>query len=592
MKRFTGNLVLLITLALLSFVWVGGCTGGSDLGLEELPSEDGDDENEADETDGDTELDDESDGDAIEEDGDDVEQETLGEKEIAMGIYWLENGEAYLARDAFKAAFELDNANPQARFGYAFSEANISWDTLFLVIQTLIGLPKSSMGAEMKAIDDYEDINDWLDKEFLHALTLINEGFLKAVELYGPLKESGGLSMHFDHLPVYMGLKEMRWMSGEIDDADVFIFDGMARFAATFFEFLAGHSLKTDLYGIIPLIEAGVLNEMDVMSVLGIVTYLMNEDDNFLKFRGPNGSDGLASIENTRLLLLGALEDALMAAEAAEDEWGTDSDQTDEVFSVEEDRQKNKSLVLNVWRYTEDGEGIKEAYPIITSEVVLAVNALRNQIATGNDGTPIPMHNEVTLSLSAMLMLPIGYGLLDYFGFDLEEQLGLTPDLLSPNMLSTTIRAIMNVSVMAFDFYAYYQNPLPLRDMLPAYTTDKEGFDNTMYMEWECPAELTDDGLPDGTAMLFCAGAENTFSDVAHFVGTDYEIPMDGVAVATPYIAMQSPDFGGLLYVDPISMGLEGYPEEPQFQKADNLSFNAAVAEVLKGVLAFIGGSK
>lgn len=576
-----------------SFILFSACSDGTaepetdgDIetdGDEENPPVDGDEEIIDGDGDSDGDIEDKPDGDGsdgdIETDGD-----TGPDEDVDLGIFWLENAETELANQAFKRAFDRNPDNPRARFGYAFSEAMLGYDTFFLAIQALEGQLLAPAPLRWKD-QNYEDINDWFDKEFLHIMDLIDGYFLHAVEIYGPLKESGGLSIYFDHLPIHVGINEYTWISGEIDDADVFIFDGMARLGAMIFEFLAAHHLKSDLYGVVTIFANDGL-DTDLAGIMGMVTYLLNYEEKFLALRP---DIGVARIQGLRDLMVGGLEDAILAAEAAEEEYATDSDQTDEVFTVIQDRDRNKILVLNVWRNDiETGEPIMNEIELVNPDVIQAAADLRSHLIEGGD--PVPFDGPISMSLSAALILPIGFGLLDWLDLSLEELLGLSYDLVSPALLETLLTGLLNLDVVALDLYTYLENPIGLRDMLPAWTNDQPPFENKLFTEWECPDELLDDGAPDGSGKFICAGEAETLVDAAHFVGTPYEIAADGHTVKSPYLAMQDPTFGGMLYIDPEALALAGYPEDPRWQEADQLSFNAALGKILASVLAFIGG--
>jgi hypothetical protein len=547
-----------------------------------------------DETDGDLVDGDKPDGDVVDgdEDGDvdgdavDGDQESEPDPDIDLGLFWLENAESELANQAFKRAFERNPDDPNARFGYAFSEAMVGFDTLFLLLQAVEGqINKVDTKASKEGEDgEYADFGDWLDKELRHAMVLIGSHFNRASDLYQPLLETGGVSLHVDHLPVTFGVDEGTWLTGEIDDADVFIFDGMARTMAVLFEFIAAHQIHTDLYGVVSIVKDQVQGESDFMSIMGVVVYLLQFDERFLALT----EDGPEVIARTRELMLGALNDIILAAGAAEAELVVDEDQSDEIFSVVTERGGVKKLVLNVSRIdSATGEPITNAIEIVTPEVVAAAADMRTHITDG--GGPLSFDGPLSTVISSLITLPIGFGLLDWFGLDIKEALGFDYDMITPDLLESLLTGVLKLNVVAIDLHAYYEAPIGLRDMLPAWTTDLGDMSNRFYIEWECPAELEDDGLPDGSGSLLCAGADETLVDGPHFVGSDYEIIADGHTVGSPYIALQDPTFGGMLYVDPKKLKLEGYPEEPQWQQADQLSANAALAKILAGIMSFVG---
>ncbi len=555
--------VLLIGL----FVSACGSSGGNSQPDGDTDTPDGDVEEPTDgDTDGDTEkpVDGDEDGDA---EAPDIESL------VESGVFWLENGEAQIAGEFFMEAYAAVPDDPRAVFGYALTESMVGLETLGMIIQVALQ-PKVP---EKSQDDDPSDFAEWIDKELVKTLGELNAHFMKSVELYSELKTLGGLNMTFTRIPIYLGIHETVWITGEIDDTDVYVLDGISRMMAMVFEFVTAHHVKSDLYTVIGMFGSDML-DVDLPAILNIVAYLLNYDEDFLAFQ----DDGSAKVDRTRELLLGALDDVLAAMVSAESERRDDPDQSDDFLTVDE----NGELVMNIWRYStpEEGEEPQEelaARVIIDADTILAANALKNHILVGDDLAYVDQ--TVSPLISAAAMVAITCGLLDLVGVDLP-----IPDAaLSPSTLTTLLNGLMKFNLLALDFQAYYADPKPLREMLPAWTSDKPEFENSLYLEWECPDELTDDGLPDGSGGFFCAGDEDTLVDAAHFAGTPYAIEADEHTVTTPYIAMSDPSFAGLLYVDWVGLRLaEG--EEADWREADQYSFNAALAKVLSGILSFL----
>ncbi len=527
------------------------------------------------------------DGDTIDGDLEDAEMEGEAEDEsgvdvseqVARGVDWLENGEAVLANVAFKEAFELNSNDPQARFGYAFTESLVAFelfaDTILGAVTGIGDMLKTSAPKPPPA--DYETWDDWFDQELVTGLNLMADRFNKSVELYGPLKEQGGLSMTFNRLPVYVGLDEPTVIKGEIDDADVFFFDAMSRTFAILLDFINAHHVKSDLATLIAVI-APELDGVDITKILGIVAYLLNYEEKFLAFR----DGGKQQVIDTGDLMLGALQDVLDGVEAAEAELATDSDQEDEFFVVV-DKRGVINLKMQIWTLDKDEEAEEmKQVTILTADEVQAVGGWRDQIRDGGD--PTPMDSVVMPTIASAAILPIAFGLLDSLGLEL----GLDPALITPGILVGLINGFVNFDVLALDLHAYYQDPKPLRAMMPYWTSDKPKLENSLLLEWECSEAEMEDGLPDGSAGLFCADSEGLI-DAPHFVGTDFEIAADGHTVITPYIAFSDPTLGNMMYVNIPALELPDYSNSPEWQKADQMSFNAALGKVLAKVGGLLG---
>ncbi|RJO65821.1 MAG: hypothetical protein C4523_15275 [Myxococcales bacterium] len=573
-KHLFFSVILVLLFAGAAFA---GCGGGGD--DEPAP------------TDGDT------DGDLPQEDGDeesgdgDVEEEPPGVNEnVEAGMMWLEKGEATFANASFKLAFEEDPDDPQARFGYAFTESLVSFEILGMLITTVSSVTGSSdwpqpeeartMSVDPPPPDGYESWDDWLDKEIYFAFDLINSRFKHSVELYGPLKEEGGLSMRFEKLPIYIGLFEPTYIRGEIDDADVFMFDAMSRTFAALFQMVLSHHLKSDLATIISRYQGGTLGDtQDTGNLGGVMTYLLNYEPKFLDFR----DNGRALVSESSEYLFGALQDILDAAVAAEAEQEEDSDQSDEFFVVEKERDES-DLVMQVWITDVNGPGEKlQAVTLITPTELVAVSTWKNQLENG--GPAAPMDEVVMPILASMAIMPIAFGLLDAFGFDL----GLDPQIITPSLLATLVTSFVDLDLIAIDLHAYLQDPKPLREMLPVWSTDKPGFENTMMMEWECAPEEMVDGHPiEG----FSCKTEETMVDAPHFVGTAYEIAADGKTFTSPYTAYQDPTFGGILYVNVPKLEAQGYPASPEWRAADQFLINLLMGTLGQSASNLPGGGR
>ena len=530
--------------------------------------------------DGDGEPDLDADGDAVEGDGEGVNP--VVEDLVETGIFWLENGEAELANQAFREAFDIAPNHPGARFGYAFSESMVGFEIMTgLILGALEGNLKSGFHPPSPDSDDPEDWNEWLDEEFFKAFELISERFRISVELYEPLKGETNLSMMFDKLPIYLGLQYPTYIKGEIDNTDVYIFDSMSRMFALALEFINAHQFKGDIGMVVNRIESDYWGgSIDAEVILPIIAFLLNSSEDFLSFR-PDGL-GLEKIDTSKDLLLVAMENLILAAGAAEAELDTEDDQDDDLFTIIYDRRTPK-LMLNVYSEEQDpetGRDKKITMEFVAPEHIDAINSISKQIKNGGD--PLPFDTDIMPVVASMAILPVGFGLLERFGIDL----GLPYDIITPEVLTGLINGFVDLSIIALDLKAYYDDPLSLREMFPVWTSDQPRFENTLLMEWECPAETADDGLPNGSAKFFCVGDE--LEDLPHFVGTQYEFAADERPARSPYVAMQNPDFSGAFYVDMEALDLPDSSVEPQWQKADQRSFNAALAELLVGIVGLL----
>ncbi len=574
MKRHIGIIMAIGSLLLVSLLV--SCSSGSDSKIDE----------DGDLTDGDDVLDGDEDGDLSDGDTLDGDEESPDPSEaVQRGIQWLEEGEAVFANEAFQEAFVMDPSNKQARFGYAFSEALISFELIEGVIlgaATGVGdmLKKSGKAEDGEPPEGYESWDAWFQELLVGTLDLISQGFHKSVELYGPLKEEGGLSITFEKLPIYMGLEKPTYIRGEIDDADVFFLDAMSRLLAFVFDYLVAHQFQSDLGSAISGITVQFGDDLGLPQVLNIVAYLLNYDTRFLAF----SETGKADVMEDKQLLLGALQDLVQGAAALEDEAEVDRDQSDEFFILLESDGKNAAMQIHVWDEGHQEEEMQQVI-ILGPEEMVASATWATQITEGGD--PVPMKTVVLPVVASMAMLPVGFGMLKYVGFDI----GMDADILTPSVLVSLIGAFVRFDKFALDLHAFYEDPKSLRELLPAWTTDRASLENTLLMEWECSQTEMADGIPDGASGMMCADTD-ALEDGAHFVGTGYEIGADGIPLPTPYLAFQDPSFGQMLYIDVPALDLEGYPEEPQWQVADQTTANVAIGEQLAKLLVRFASDK
>lgn len=173
----------------------------------------------------------------------------------------------------------------------------------------------------------------------------------------------------------------------------------------------------------------------------------------------------------------------------------------------------------------------------------------------------------------------------------------LEPGFLTIDIVTGFITGIIGPYIQ-FDFHSFFKNPVGLRALLPAWTSD-----NNFIMEWECKDRN------EKTFGLICKGEEETeFKDTPHFtsyrdvekLGTGIEKieiieKPDGVLNPLPYLAFQSPSLNGLLWL------CENYLSErrlcfrsDEFIKPGQYEINLFIAltagDALKSIVGLIEG--
>ena len=545
-----------------------------------------------------------ADGDPDAERESEAESESEAEPEISSaalvekGVYWLENAENGLASKAFKSALDLDPANANARFGYALAESFIGMEILGMVGQAIKGAikpafpePKASFPrAVSSAADgdadpynpgDYSDFTDWLLADLHRAFDLIGGHFTKAAELYAPLKGKPGVGLHFNHLPIYFGLNETGWLKGDLDENDVYVFSAMSLLMSQLFDLLNSGNYRADLPTAANAFMGGNL-KADFPHIAGLVVYLLNDSPDFLT-KGPDSAARMAAVQQG---FDTAFSDLLAAYQSKLEVYNAGAQGGDKLFFIKKNSKGDKLLAMAIYKPDKNGVETRGEVTFLSPTEKAAMDTLRAHVKDG--GAPVGMKEVVLPAICSPLALAVGFGLLDALGLDL----GLPAGTLSPTSLANLAAGILSLDLFALDLHSYFAAPFSLRSILPAWTSDQSRYENHFLLEWECPAECTDNGYPDGSGMLLCAGEAATLTDTAHFGGTSYATTADGQALATPYFAWPKPSCEDVLYIRVGDLNMPGYTAEPEFQKADRTSLNAAVGQVIKGVMNYVGKSK
>jgi len=589
--------VLLFTLFIL-LAFTAACDDGGGGDMADGDSEnagdgdlsDGDDTPDGDESpDGDDtpDGDDESDGDG-ETDGDTDAESVDVEALIADGIFWLENGEAYLANEKFKEAFAVAPDNPQVRFGMGMSEGQIGFEIIGMVVATLASAgdmlpPPPALREKLAKYNivleenvDPEDLGDWANGVFDDMLGQIADHFTTAAGMYEPLKTDAEFSIHFDHLPFYLATQEISYIKGDFDATDVYIIDASTRAMALLTRYLQAHSIRSDIGSVISKYQADYWPSLDVSVIFNILAYLLNDSEEFLAWRDDSGDHANEAIDAIAVMA----EDITGMVAACDTEYAADKEQAGDLIYY---KKKTGGKFEYIFRfYKESSEEVQEVV-ILDDQTLPDIQTVRDHVTVG--GAPISMSEDVLTMLGVLGTVAIGSGILVPFNVDL----GSIGAAISPTAIRTLVNQFVNLKPLYVDLQAYNDDtpPVALRDLLPYWTTDRGTWNNTLITEWECLGEMAD-GKPDGAVGLLCAATEDeAYTDSAHFAGASYEIQADGIPASTPYIAFQDPTFAHLLYIDLDALKLDDPgTEEGPIVPANQYLLNAA----LDTVLSKIGG--
>jgi hypothetical protein len=168
-----------------------------------------------------------------------------------------------------------------------------------------------------------------------------------------------------------------------------------------------------------------------------------------------------------------------------------------------------------------------------------------------------------------------------YIGADtmamINQLVGTVKELANRIVISGTITTVIP-DVIQFDLGKFMHDPPQkfFRLILPAVVTDQNG-GKKLLLEYEC--------MDLGSTDLWCPYPE-TITSTAHFIGTTYEIPDDGVKNTLPYLSSQDPSLGGLLYLDLSSLDAS-FPNE--WHQPTSYEFNYFLAKIVGGLLGGLG---
>jgi len=582
MKRTT-NLFGLGLAMLAVTVWgLTGCGGSSS-----NPASDGDEETvEEETTDGDAETEGVETGEASEE------VQSL----IDEGRLWLELGQATEAREPFRQALALDGSNLEAHFGLALAESQMIYEfftSLLSLVNYATGGAKpdwaeDGTGGGMKAEDDPQNDAEMVSRELHRWLGLLLESTALADTHYRYIMDApdaAGFSFVInEEIPVYQSMKKTAWLKGRFALADVYMMNASLKLLESILEILHQLDVSGDLFDLVNIIMAPGGSGRDNLSLptlLPMIVDVLNSDERFLSYQDGPVTAGAAMKGMWRDGLNMALKATdLLEAEGCVGE--EDLQPKDRVFFCFDHIRYGKQIRLHLFKpdtASEEPDAETEIFlTVLPFEDKQAVADLRDNLTQG--GTPLSLEDSLLKPFATAFAVANAFGILEVMNLDL----GLG-EAATPTVIASVVSGLLPKG-MALDFGAFFDNPLSIRQILPAWTSDRPTGENTLLVEWECPDELTSGviGFPNGKGDLLCEAdsEENGLTDSAHFVGTASEQPADGMALGSPYFVWQDPAMGGLLYVDEDKLGIsdqEGY--QPATQKSMNLLLGTIIQKVM-----------
>lgn len=492
---------------------------------------------------------------------------------VAEGKRWLRDGEPAYARKAFEQALALAPDYTDALFGLALSHLvyGAELSVMAVSIGGQLGDPGAYAAFKPFPPDSWSQ-NEYLASEFHYIFMNLRKHFVLASELLDRIK-GRPLSFDVEAVPVSLGIKPTLIYRGVFDKGDVHLMKAVADFAAAFFDVLAGQDLSTDLLTIVGLVKSG-FDDLSGRIIFATIAYLLNEGPNFLTLH-PKDGETLFFDARERFASVGAEVSAAVQAMQEEETTG------EGVSYWEADLSGGGKLHIccRIRRGLEDSSYEEEMLFALSPEILNAFEEASRSIKT--PGYKVTLHGAVIPILAAILSAAAQSGLLEGLQISLPIDIGAfeVPQL-------SGLLSVFLPNVFAFDWGAFFEQPVGLRAWLPEVTNrGLGGLTDTVIAEWECPDDLDQYGFPTGLLGLFC-NRNAVLKDSAHFLGTDFEIAADSIASPVPVLAFKDPMLNNLVYVD--LQAPSNQVAATSYEPATLLTLNAALAKILGGLIMLL----
>ncbi len=514
-------------------------------------------------------------GDGIGETGD-VPVPCDAAESIAKGRDWLEKAEPGFANNAFDEALAACPDDTEALFGAALSQMIFGSEQFVSALTVLSGQGTGPNVPTVLPLADGQDANqnEILAVKIHVILMSLRSHFDLAL---GHLEALGDRDIEFqvNAVPVYLGVKPSLIFRGTFDQGDVLLMRAVGSLITGIFDVLAGQDFDTDVLSIVALVRGGGSVTVNFPTISRFAAYLLAEDSRFLTLHPTDGTMLFADARKRFSDVGPLLDQAIVQARLH-------GAGTGQVSFVEDQAGATVLNVRSVVRKSSDGKTTTEEpwYLILSDTTMQAFRDASRSIQTPGDR--VTLHGAVLPVLAAVLGGFVRVGLLDVVGIKVPG--GLDLNALEVDDLLGVLKGLLP-NLMAFDWGTFFQAGVGLRAWMPAYTEDRSGMDNVLLAEWECPEDLGVDGFPNGSLRMLCTKGV-ALTDGPHFVGTSYATQADGTASGFPVLAFPDPTLHGLASVD--LEGTDGNRDPSAYQPATETSLNAALANMLVGVLSFL----
>jgi hypothetical protein len=483
--------------------------------------------------------------------------------ELAEGRAQLEGGEPRLALHAYEAALARCPGDRRATFGAALSGALDSVELtymLFSVVGQIGGLAGKSRN---------DALAESLHLEFMSLRAELQQSLDRAATL-----APEDVDFEVDGAWLYLGVEPSVAYRGVFDGGDLHLFRASVSMVLGVLDIVAAQDLSGPLFDLVHALTGGgaSLDFTTIQTLLGGL--LKAERGRFLTL---HPTDGAAVFAESR----GHFSAVGRELVAAVDWMRAEHDPRPQISRVEPLPDGGARLIVQGLAHREDDGTITER-PFVTTLGAPVLAALAHASAAfDRPGDLVPFRTEALPILATVLHAAAQFGALDAF----TDALPIHLDGLSRDAVQALLGTLLPLPV-ALDFGTYYQHPTGLRPMMPRVA---EGDAPRFLAEWECPADLDDQGLPSAARGILCGDAAMV-TDAPHFAGTPYAIEPDGLTPRMPYFAWDDPTWNGLLQVDLSGLGVPGW-DAPGWRRPDLRDLDAALAVGLEPFLRILAGA-
>ena len=575
-------------------------------------------------------------------------EENQGEqksKNFDVAKIYLQEGNYNLANQYFEKILAQEPDNGEALIGSAVSQFLALTIDIANYIASVSGINRSE-GIPSGGFDIMDEGNRTEKEDILEVVKKVISGFLVRWEKMDKtidLAKAKGTSLNVETLPVYWNFKEIMDLGGEWDRSDIYFLSTISKLLLSFVKFALSQELDLDIYKIyaqyVHMTHLSTIENIRdtkaraLLVIMNILTYILNDPEQyFLKLSkwdlDKNGvDDGVEFYTYPISGIVDAYSDLMkgliLGLQKPIDKKRIflviDKNNFSELQKLAGDEEKDLNLfgVGVTYEVILYNRGISDdkrfTIPLfIDVDGLNAMKRIADHIKSGEPslvylrGDIVPVLSDVAASILKII---------DYIlpeekikNSSLLQKLALVKNFVSPGVVAGFLETYIP-DVIAFNFNHFFNNPVNIRDIIPAWRSNGDKDENMFYLEWEWPAEygspvpgiLSQYPLngPYGFVLPYGINPE----DQDHFVNridTEYQqlgisrITKDTIASPLPYIAFRNNDasFNGLFYLDfgRDPEGIDGNLDLTEYYGTSNYptNFSPATARDFNTVIAYI----